>query len=237
MSKKVIKNYLSCFVELIYPKLCSCCENKLYEFEELICSNCRMDLPYTNDKYSDRTKLYNRFNTIYPCSFVISLFFLIKKGKIENLIHQLKYKSQYEIGVLLGRILGSELLKNKEFNPSDYQWIIPVPLHKKRLYKRGYNQSEAIAKGLSKVINVPYDDTICMRVKNTKTQTQKNRINRILNTEYIFKLSKAEEINTNKSLIIIDDVITTGSTIDSLCDCIYKEKKIKSFGILSIARK
>ena len=229
--------FLSNFFNLIYPNACYSCNELLIEGEETICTKCLVSLPETKDSFSTDTHLFTRFNAIYPCSIVSSFLYLSKNGKVENMMYELKYKGKYELGVSLGILFGKALMTSPLFDPKRYEWIIPIPIHKKRLKQRGYNQSTAIAEGLSKATGIETNETICERVYATKTQTSKNKFSRFFTMESAFEVSKPQLISKDSGVLIVDDIITTGATIDSLCEKIYKLNKVSHFGILSLARK
>jgi ComF family protein len=152
-----------------------------------------------------------------------SLFYFEKDSRYQNILHQLKYKGKQNIGIQLGRIFGYHLC-NSNFKTIDA--IIPVPLHKKRLRKRGYNQSDMIGIGLSKSMNKPLLNNCVSRVIHTSSQTKKNRYSRWLNVEGIFKIDDPIKLE-GKHILVVDDVVTTGSTIESLVMELLKIKKVK----------
>jgi ComF family protein len=130
----------------------------------------------------------------------------------KNLMHQFKYNGMHQIGNLLGNMAGEQLNKNEIFNTVDF--IIPVPLHKKRLKERGYNQSACFAEGLSAKLNAAVEDNNLVRAKSTETQTHKSRFARFENMQEIFAVSNPEKL-INKHVLLVDDVITTGSTLEA----------------------
>ncbi len=131
---------------------------------------------------------------------------------VQRLIHQLKYKGNYEIGVFLGKLCGSKLKDSEYFNTADV--IIPVPLHWKKVKKRGYNQSEMFAKGLSKIMGAELNTTVLSRKVHTETQTRKSRQERWKNVSDVFELSAPGQL-TGKHILLVDDVITTGATLEA----------------------
>lgn len=159
-----------------------------------------------------------------------SLFYFEKDSRYQNILHQLKYKGKKNIGIQLGRIFGYHLSES-EFKNIDV--IIPVPLHKKRLRKRGYNQSEMVGLGLSHAMDKPMWQNTVSRIIHTKSQTNKNRYNRWLNVDGIFKVNSPEQLK-NKHILIIDDVITTGSTIESLAQELLQIINVK-ISIITLA--
>lgn len=155
-----------------------------------------------------------------------------KESKFQNIFHELKYNGKKELGIFLGNLYGRKLVESR-FNSVDL--ILPVPLHKTRRNKRGYNQSELIALGISECIKKPVDTNSVMRTKATKTQTSRSRYERWLNVEGIFKCVD-KSLLENKHVLVIDDIITTGATTESLIQEISDVPGIKiSVAVLAVA--
>ncbi len=214
-----IKQYLKDFYNLFYPSICYACGNHLYEGEEHICIACRMSLPYTfdeNTRYNKSTKVFDGRVRIKGAS---SLFYFKKKSKVQNLLHYLKYKGSEEVGLVLGSIHGEQLKNSLLFK--EIQLIIPVPLHPFKLKKRGYNQSVLLAKGYAEVMGIKYADDILIRIKDTSTQTRKSRYERYENMSNVFECINDNQI-INKNVLLIDDVITTGSTLEACAEVLIK---------------
>jgi len=221
----------------LYPELCTACNELLKESEATICTQCQAILPKTEDWESQTSDTFHQFNSLYPCSIVSSFLYLSKNSKVEHLLYQLKYRGKYEIGYLLGFLYGKALADSSQFTAYEYEWIIPVPLHKKRLKKRGYNQSKAISEGLSAATGISINEDICKRIHATRSQTFKDKFSRIHDMDSVFKVVKPELLTKGCNVLIVDDVITTGATIDALCKHLYETGLIQYFGILSIAKK
>ena len=216
---------------LFYPKLCTVCGLKLVENETSICTNCRHDLPLTNFlEYRD-----NKVTQIFYGRFLIekaySLLFYRKKGITQKLIHDLKYKGNEEIGIFFGNWLGEILKENKEFNDIDF--IIPVPLHPKKLKERGYNQVTKFGERLSEYLQTPLVEDYLIRISSTKTQTFKSRFERFSNNGTKFMLQNHTHFN-NKHILLIDDVITTGATIEA-CAKEFRNSENCKISILTMA--
>lgn len=148
-----------------------------------------------------------------------SLFLFEKGSKYQTLLHLLKYKGAKNVGVFLGKLLGAELM-NTPFHQADL--IIPVPLHKKREQKRGYNQSEIIALGLEIILSIPVNNKVIFRGEQTDSQTKKNRIERWENMENVFRLCENPCLPENPSFLLIDDVVTTGATLEACAEVLLK---------------
>jgi ComF family protein len=205
-------SYLSDFVSLLFPQLCSACGESLITNEHLICTDCRYNLPFTNFHLFPDNIVAQQFWGKMPLEGGYALYYFNKGGKIQNLMHQFKYKGMHQIGNLLGSIAGAQLAKNELFKTVDI--IIPVPLHKKRLQQRGYNQSACFAEGLALKLNAPVENDNLVRVAATETQTRKSRFARFENMQEVFVVRNPEKL-INKHVLLVDDIITTGSTLEA----------------------
>ncbi len=212
------------FFNLFYPNLCAVCENRLIVREKTLCTICRHDLPLINYESYSNNKITEIFYGKIPIEKAISFLYFRKKGKVKEIIHQLKYKGNEEIGTFIGSWFGEILKENNIFNDVDY--IIPVPLHNKRFKQRGYNQVSKFGECLSELLNIPFKEKILLRTSSTNTQTFKERFERFKNLETKFLLT---DINLfkNKHILLIDDVITTGATLEACSKELLKTKGIK----------
>jgi ComF family protein len=203
-------------INLLYPLQCLACRKNLYQNESVICLECLFHLPKTNFHNDWSNAVSQLFWGRAKVEIATAFLFFTKAGKVQHLIHQLKYGKKPEIGVFLGKLFGKDLRKSPNFQEIDV--IIPVPLHPKRAKFRGYNQSEKIAVGLSQTMNVPVDTTSFVRRTETDTQTRKNRFSRWENVKEVFAVDDENALK-NKHILLVDDVITTGATIEG---CIRK---------------
>jgi len=153
-----------------------------------------------------------------------ALYIFHKKGKVQHLIHQLKYKGRLDVGIHLGKLLGAELIKSDKFK--DVTKVVPVPLHPGKQRKRGYNQSEQIAIGLAKAMSIEMDAKSFIRTINTETQTRKSRFARWENVKEIFKITSPEDL-ANRHILLVDDVITTGATLESAAHVLLSIEGVK----------
>jgi ComF family protein len=142
----------------------------------------------------------------------MTLYKFVKRGRVQRMLHALKYKHQPEIGEILGRVYGKDLVE-ADYKDS-FDLIIPVPLHTSRKLQRGYNQSEKFGKGLSQMLNIPCDDTFMIREAMTETQTHKTKLSRWENVNRIFHILDPRPI-MNKRVLLVDDVVTTGATLEA----------------------
>lgn len=207
------------------------CNGPMVKGEQLFCTHCLSDLPKTNYHTNPLNPFYQKMSGRVPVKFVIALLKFFKESRVQNLLHNLKYKNHPEIAVALGRMYAQELLYYNYQNEFDI--IIPVPLHKVRKRKRGYNQSEEFGKGLSEVLNIPCVDGIIERMLKTETQTKKTKLKRWNNVSEVFRITKPNQIH-NKRILLVDDVITTGATLEA-CAKVLLESNCRDISIACIA--
>ena len=212
--------FLTYLTDLFYPPICLSCGRKLIDYENVICSYCKVQLPKTNFHYQKNNPVEILFWGRCEIYSAAAIYRYLKKGKVQNLIHNFKYKGYFEIGLYLGEKYGVQLMQADRFKNVDF--IIPVPLHPKKLRKRGFNQSEIFGRGLAKTMSAKLDNDNLYRKVHTATQTRKSRWERFKNVESIFGIRDAKKLK-GKHLLIVDDVITTGSTIEA---CVVKLQEI-----------
>lgn len=199
-------------LNLFFPKACAGCNSFLLANEKVICTVCRHEIPLTNHSKIENNEAHVKFYGRIPIEFAGALFYFHKKGIVQELIHKLKYKGHQEIGTAVGYWYAEEIKNIKELQDVDF--IIPVPLHRKRLKERGYNQVETFGKAVSEIAKIPYNDKVLIRTIYSKTQTKKNILGRSEMVKSIFSVT-ADESHHNKHFLLIDDVITTGSTLEA----------------------
>lgn len=219
------------FISLIYPKTCMACGKSLYKNENCLCTYCLYHLPKTNFHLEKDNEVERVFWGRVRIESAASFLYFSKGGKVQKIMHKLKYKGRQEIGVFLGEQYGLELLNSDTFKNIDI--IIPVPLHKMKLKKRGYNQSEKFAEGLSLSMKKPVSTDNLYRKIFSETQTKKTRYKRWQNVESIFDI-KNPELLKSKHILLVDDVITTGATMEACVNVLKKVEDIK-ISIASIA--
>lgn len=209
---------------LFFPLLCAGCNTPLVRGEDVLCLGCLADLPKTH--FASYTAnpvaeiFIGRANIVYGNAFC----HFDKGGKVQYLLHRLKYRGRKEIGYRLGFLFGSELVRTIEFSEIDA--ILPVPLHKKKQRKRGYNQSIEICRGISEAMNKPMITENLVRKKHTSSQTSKGRFDRWQNVSGIFDVKNSNSLK-GKHLLLVDDVITTGATLESCCEELLKISGVK----------
>lgn len=217
---KILKEVFAIF----FPEMCLCCNDYLANHESIICLNCRHDLPLTNFSFEENNLIEKSFYGRIPLENATSLFYFFKKGNVQHLIHQLKYKGQQQVGTFIGDWLGEQLIESERFKTIDC--IIPVPLHPKKFKKRGYNQVTTFGESLAKKLAIPYREHILTRVSSTKTQTKKMRLERWKNVQELFHVENNLALE-NKHILLIDDVITTGATLEACYDALRHTKNLK----------
>ncbi|MFK5957597.1 MAG: phosphoribosyltransferase family protein [Lutibacter sp.] len=206
--------FLKDIINIFFPEVCLCCNEHLTTNENTICINCRHDLPLTNFSFEKNNLVEKSFFGRFPIENATALFYFFKKGKVQQLIHELKYNKQQQVGCFIGNWLGLEMTESTRFKNIDY--IIPVPLHKKKLKTRGYNQVATFGKSLSEKLNISYHETFLIKVSATKTQTKKIRLDRWKNVQELFVVQHKNNLK-NKHILLIDDIITTGATLEACC--------------------
>jgi len=211
-------------MSLIYPRRCEACGNLLFKHERFICNYCSVNLPKSGYHKYPGNELEQVFAGRIPFEGVYSFYVFEKSGKVQRLLHHIKYQEQKELAVFLGKQYTKELLKDNF--KLGFDVIIPIPLHKNKLTQRGYNQSECFAKGFSLETNIPLDTSSMIRVTETATQTRRKKYERWENVEGIFALTSTENLK-GKHVLIVDDVITTGATIEAAWEALKNVEGIK----------
>lgn len=204
--------FIDDLASLFYPRLCLACGTNLPPSTSLLCLSCQYRLPQTHYHLSKENPFTERFWGRVDVKSAAALYHYDKDGKVQRLVHQLKYKHQPDIGVELGKIFGRHLQASTYFQSLD--GIVPVPLHPRKQHLRGYNQSECFARGLSASMGLPYYPHALARSQYTETQTAKTRLERMENVMQAFELARPEEVS-GRRLLLVDDVLTTGATLEA----------------------
>jgi len=206
-----IKQYFQGLVSMMYPRECAACGSVLYFNECVLCLKCYIDLPRTGFHEHDDNEVsrlfWGRIRVRNATSFII----FNKDSRYRRIVHELKYNNQQQVGLEMGRLFGLEL-QGTPF--AEANLIHPVPLHRIKLYQRGYNQSELIARGIAQVLKIPVVTNLIIRTAVTKTQTRKSRFERWENVKDTFYIRVPEALH-DKHVLLVDDVITTGATIEA----------------------
>lgn len=203
---------------LLFPPSCPACNQVLLRAEAGICTHCRQQL--IRQTYQDDSVLNLKIRAELPIAGIYALFPFQQHGRIQQLLHNLKYQYRPEIGRLLGQWLGEQLIDLGWAAEADL--ILPVPLHKKKLRQRGYNQAAVIGEGISRQIEKPLEEDILLRARKTATQTRKSRLQRWLNVSDAFAVQEGkEEALEDKVVLLLDDVITTGATLEACAKILH----------------
>jgi len=207
-----IKDLLSDTFQLFYPHTCNGCGSDLLNKKNLLCLRCISELPYTDFAIHENNLIEKIFRGRLSIKAAFSEFYFEKNELIQHLIHQLKYNNNKEIGIYLGEITGNSILKSNRFGNIDI--MIPLPLNVIKEFKRGYNQAEIICRGINNSTQIPVIINNVIRYRATETQTRKHRSQRWENVESGF-IVKDPSALTGKHILLVDDVITTGATIEA----------------------
>ena len=225
---------ISCWrrlLDLISPRLCVVCGHRLTVTEEVICAKCNFHLPRTDfHRNAYENEMAKLFWHQIPIERATAFFYYQPHSSTANIIYQLKYKNHPEIGEVMGRMVGKELMPSGFFDGID--GIVAVPLTKKRQRQRGYNQSMEIARGISEVTGLPIFDKVVKRVSFKGSQTSLGRWDRNENVEKVFELIDPTAIH-GKHLLVIDDIVTTGATCIACAKELIKANNIK-ISVLSL---
>jgi ComF family protein len=219
-------------LNLFFPKVCLSCTGHLSDNELHVCTDCRHQLPVTNFHFKEDDRVKKVFFGRVKVENATALLHFSKKGMVQQLMHNLKYRGHEDVGLFLGEWLGAELAQIEAYKTVDM--VIPVPLHKAKQRKRGYNQVSKFGKAIATALATAYREDLLLKVSNTQTQVFKNRLTRWSDANAVFDIINPEELN-NKHILLVDDIITTGATIEKCAEVLNKAKNIKlSVGTMAI---
>jgi ComF family protein len=223
-----LKNALSNLLHLFYPHICTGCASDLLDEDNLLCLKCINTLPHTNYAQHANNQVEKIFWGRIPLAAAHSQFYFSKSSMVQELMHQLKYKSNQSIGMYLGEMMGHSLLNSNRFTGVD--GLVPLPMYADKQHRRGYNQAAVICKGMALAMNIPVINNNVCRQYATETQTRKSRIERWENVTGSFVIKDPATL-AGKHLLLVDDVLTTGATLEAAGNSILQCDNVK----LSIA--
>lgn len=228
---KKINSLLWDLKNVVFPDFCPACSEQILPKGRLLCTNCLFELPFTDHFEIRENRVATHFWGRFPIKDAAGLLYFKRSGIVQNLLHDLKYKQNKNVGVTLGKITGEKILSSPFFR--DIDLVIPVPLHPAKEFLRGYNQSYIFSMGISSVIRVPVYKDILEKNKKNESQTGKNRSERLQNVDDVYVLKKIESLK-GKNILLVDDVITTGSTLEA-CMSALKCGQPESISIVTLA--
>jgi len=226
-----IKTLLANFFSLLYPELCVICGEPLVESEKFFCLSCFLKLPKTNYHLIPENPAIERLAGKVSLEKASSYFYYSKGGIAQKLIAEIKYKGNRNLGEWIGSYIAKDMISRGFFQEIDY--LLPVPLHRSKEKKRGFNQAEKIAEGIAQVTNIPIETNNVFRIKANTSQTKKGVFERWRNTVDLFHVNNPDLFN-GKHILLIDDVLTTGSTLEAVTQSLLKSQGVK-ISILTLA--
>ncbi len=221
-----LSNIVNDINTILLPHLCFGCNVRLYRGEKQLCTVCRNQLPLTEFNFNEENAVDRIFYGRTVIKKAAAFLYYTEKGIVQNLIHYLKYRNQQDIGIFLGDWFGSQLKSQKSLE--NIHFVIPVPLHKRKLRKRGYNQLTNFGKRLAYYLQAEYRENILIKTADTKTQTKKNRWYRSENITELFQITNPQLLE-GKNILLVDDVITTGGTMEACCNALLKARGISIY--------
>lgn len=219
----VLTRALDLVLNLFYPNLCVLCEYRTHSKDELFCMDCQYHIHPTGMHERQENEFTAHFKARIDIIHGAALYYYVKGGRLQKAIELLKYKNRPEIGLRIGRFYGSLLNQIPEYRQIDL--IVPVPLHPKQLNRRGYNQSGLFASGIAEQLHIPVDPNFLKRKIDTSTQTERNRIERMVNMQAAFDIKAVH--TAYKHILLVDDILTTGATLEACAGVIQKKTGAK----------
>ncbi|BAO75851.1 ComF family protein [Winogradskyella sp. PG-2] len=220
-------------MNLFFPEVCEACNNSLSDNELVICTNCRHQLPVTNFHFDNSEAVKKIIYGRVKLENATALLHFSKKGIVQQLLHNLKYRGHQQISGFFGKWLGAELSTTKDYRIIDV--VIPVPLYKTKLRKRGYNQVTKFGIEIAKALKADYNDTVLVKTKSSTTQVFKGRLTRWNDDGALFSITERESLK-GKHILLVDDIITTGATVEACASVLLKIDNIKlSLATMAIA--
>jgi len=223
-----LKEIKNSFFHLLFPHICNGCGSNILSEESMLCMRCISEMPETNFQLHINNPVEKIFWGRLPLISATAQYYFTKESLMQHLMHQLKYKGNKDLGRQLGRLMGTDLMETTRFNKIGA--LIPLPLFPAKEKRRGYNQATILCEGIAEIMRVPILKDVIIRTQHTATQTKKGRMERWQNMEGKFQLVNPAKIE-NKHVLLVDDVITTGATLEACGQELIKASRTK----LSIA--
>jgi ComF family protein len=211
------------FLHLLFPHVCNGCGSDILNEESVLCMRCIDAMPETNFEIHPNNPIEKIFWGRLPLAGATAQFYFTKESLMQHLMHQFKYKKNKELGLQLGKIMGEQIIKSGRIQVDA---LIPLPLFPAKEKRRGYNQATLLCEGMAEVMKIPVLDKVIIRPQHTETQTKKGRIERMKNMEGKFILSNPDAIQ-NKHLLLVDDVVTTGATLEACSKELLKAESVQ----------
>lgn len=212
-------------LDLFYPTICAGCSEALVGGEQVLCLSCSLDLPFTRFHDDQDNVVEQRLKGRFEFEAASSLLFFHKKGRVQQMLHSLKYHRNEAAGLFMGRLLADELRASDRF--ATVESVVPVPLHPRKLKVRGYNQSDVIAQGMEERGFIKRENAL-QRLHDNSSQTRKDTFQRWKNVEGIFDLGDGSGLQ-GKHVLLLDDVLTTGATLEACAKALLKIPDIKLY--------
>lgn len=209
---------LNGLLDILFPPCCAYCDAAVLR-DQVLCTSCSFKLPYIAQKYNDQHPAQIRFQYRTNIQEVYASFYLSDNSMMSTLMHAFKYKYRKHIGLYFAQ-LAIDDIKTNAFPIQAFDAIIPIPLHPKKEKNRGFNQSYVIGNAIGKHFDIPLYQDYIIKHKHTASQTSKTRLERIENMQNVFSLKNHYDFS-NKKILIVDDILTTGATLESCINCIY----------------
>ena len=227
----LLSTWINDLKNVIFPDICPGCNENVLPAGRIFCTECLLELPFTDHFEVKDNKVTAHFYGRIPIKGGASLVYFSSNGNIQEVMHRFKYKGQKNVGLAFGHIVGEKILLSPHFYNTDA--IIPVPLHKDKEYIRGYNQSTVFASGISEMSKIPVYKDVLLKTAKNESQTGKNRLERVHNVSSVYQLRHPEKIK-GKNIVLVDDVITTGATLEACCDLLFQAQP-STISIITIA--
>lgn len=219
-----IKEIRTSLLHLAFPHVCEGCGTDNLQTEHLLCLRCLSSLPATNFHLHPNNPIEKIFWGRIPVTHATAQYYFTKESMMQHLMHQLKYKGNKDVGIYLGKLMGWALAESNRFSFVDA--LVPLPLHRSKEHRRGYNQATVLCEGISASLNKPVLKNIVIRPEQTETQTKKGRVQRWQNMEGKFELTNPEAVR-GKHILLVDDVVTTGATLEACGAEILKAEDVQ----------